>query len=101
MCVYMGPHASSVQAFSLVALVPAFSDCGVFICTHAQTQTCTHTPLSLQSKLGIHSLVCEREIGSIERLGGLPVLIQCVSLCVSGFVSSCLMDLHTSLTLNG
>lgn len=36
-----------------------------------------------------------------ERLGGLPVLVQCVSLCACGFVCACLMDLHTSLTLNG
>lgn len=70
-------HASFVQAFSLVALVPAFSDCCV-LSTHTLTGTHiprhTYTPLSLQRKLGILSLPCEGEIGSIECLGGLPIL---------------------------
>lgn len=63
-------RASFILAFSLVALVPALSDCCVFIVAH----THTHKLLSLQSKLGICSLLCEGEIGSVECLGRLPVL---------------------------
>ncbi len=93
-CVYMSLHASFVQAFSLVALVPAFSDCCV-LSTHKHQHRHTYTPLSLQSKLGIHSLPCEGEIGSIERLGGLPVQFKCVCLCVSLVLRCvCLMGLY-------
>lgn len=73
-CMYTELHASFVQAFSFVALVPSFCDCCVLsMHTHTHRHTRTYIPLSLQSKLGIHSLPCEGEIGSIEGLGVLPV----------------------------
>lgn len=80
-------HASFILAFSLVALVPAFGDCCVFIYTHKHGRT--YTPLSLQSKLGIRCLLCEGEIGSVECLGGLPVWFQCVRLCAPVVLCVC------------
>lgn len=98
--VHTSLHASLVQAFSLVALVPAFSDCCV-LSTHTHTHRCTYTLLLLQSKLGIHSLPGEGKIGSTECLGGLPVLFWCV--CPCGFVLMCVSVwwAYTSMTLSG
>ena len=98
-----GLHASFVQAFSLVALVPAFSDCRVFICTHTHTNADAQTP-RCRCKANWEFTACRAR----ERLALLSVLVTCqfsfsvyVFVCLWFCVYACVRWAYASLTLSG